>query len=89
MAKRTVKKVYSNPDDETSGTRYYSNPDAASDLVETKLITRRSGQKVIKRKGEKRRKVDSFYEDSPLNRKDLERNTAAMMKVKNPQKNYE
>ncbi len=83
---RTTTKTYSNPDDEYGGTKYYSSPDKADDLVKTKLITKKSGQKVIKRKGEKREKVDSFYEQSPMtmNRPDLERNSAAMMKVKNP-----
>jgi len=81
---RTTTKTYSNPDDEYGGTKYYSSSAAADDLVKTKLITKKSGQKVIKTKGEKRRKVDSFYEDSPLNRKDLVRNASALKKVKNP-----
>ena len=93
MPKRTVKKVYSDPDQ--VGKYYdpkYVSPGQIEDdeLVKTKLITRRSGQRVIKKTGEKRRKVDSFYNygEPPLNRKDLEKNAAAMMKIKNPQKKY-
>lgn len=87
MPKRTVKKVYSDSLVDNVGTKYY-DPKYVSprqieedELVKTKLITRRSGQKVIKKKGERRRKVDSFYEDTPFNRKDLERNASMLMKT--------